>query len=654
MSTINKETLNDFTKASKLEWIDANGLGGYASSTVIGLNTRRYHGLLVAALNPPVEREVIVSKLDETLIIKNKSYEISTNQFPGKVHPEGYKYLVEFNKNLFPEFIYQVCKVKLKKTIAAINGCNKTVVIYEVLDSENEFQLQLSLFIAMRDFHSLRKTDSAIRSEYTFHDGMFELKFNGHPKTLFINISKGDFVSQQDWYYNFEYLEELDRGLDYREDLFKPGYFKVNLNQGEKIAITFSTDPITKDCFTLFNNEKLRREKLIENCADNEVLKSLTLAADQFIVKRKAMNKTIIAGYHWFSDWGRDTMIALPGLTLSTNRFNDAQSILETFANSMDRGMIPNRFPDRGEAPEYNTVDATLWFFIAVKKYFDATNDFYFVRETIYPRFKKIIEWHEKATRHNIHEDYDGLLYAGEPGVQLTWMDAKIGDWVVTPRQGKAVEINALWYNALMIAAYLADIFNDKECITLYKQKANKIYKNFLETFWNEEAGYLYDYVDGDYQDSSFRPNQLYAVSLPYKLLDKEKAKLIVDKAYDKLYTPFGLRSLSPDDKNYKSIYTGDQYTRDAAYHQGTVWNFLLGAFADAIEYAYPSEKEIRIKKIIDDFIPHLSTAGLGTISEIFDGDYPHNPKGCISQAWSVAEFLRIYKKYNEKISDIK
>lgn len=648
MITINKETLNDFSKSSKLEWIDTNGLGGYASSTVLGLNTRRYHGVLVAALNPPVEREVIVSKLDETLILKNKVYELSTNQFPGKIHPEGYNYLVEFNKDLFPEFIYQVCRVRIKKTISSIHCKNSTTVIYEVLDSDDEFILHLSPFIAMRDFHSLRKANDNIRSEYSFPNGMFELKFNSHTNSLYANISKGDFVSQQDWHYNFEYLEELDRGLDFREDLFKPGYFKVNLNKGDKVVITFSTNPITRDCLSIFNQEKLRREKIIEKSKDDEILKNLTLAADQFIVNRKAMGKTVIAGYHWFSDWGRDTMISLPGLTLTTNRFNDAQSILETFANSMDRGMIPNRFPDHGEAPEYNTVDATLWFFIAAKKYLDATNDFYFVRETLYPRFKKIIEWHQKGTRHNIHEDYDGLLYAGEPGVQLTWMDAKIGDWVITPRQGKAVEINALWYNALMIAAYLADMFNDKECITMFKEKTKQIYKSFNETFWNEDAGYLYDYVDADYNDSSFRPNQLYAVSLPHKLMDKEKAKAIVDKVYEKLYTPFGLRSLSPDDKNYKPIYTGDQYSRDSAYHQGTVWAFLLGAFADAIEYAYPEEKEQRIKKIIEDFIPHLSTAGLGTISEIFDGDYPHNSKGCISQGWSVAEFLRIYKKYGK------
>ncbi len=647
MYLLTKEILSDFSKASKLEWIDTNGLGGYASSTVLGLNTRRYHGLLVAALNPPVEREVIVSKLDETLIIKNKAYELFANQYPGKIHPEGYKYLVEFNKDLFPEFIYQVCSVKIKKTIATIYNKNTTTAIYEVLDSDDEFILHLSPFIAMRDFHSLRKANDNIRNEYSFQDGKFELKFNKQQNSLYVNISQGDFVSQQEWYYNFEYQEELERGLDFREDLFKPGYFKVNLNKGDKIAITFSTNPITKDCLFIFNQEKLRRERIIEKCNDDELFQSLMLAADQFIVKRKAINKTIIAGYHWFSDWGRDTMIALPGLTLSTNRFNDARDILETFANSMDRGMIPNRFPDRGEAPEYNTVDATLWFFIAVKKYLDATNDFYFVRETIYPRFKKIIEWHAQGTRHNIREDSDGLLYAGEPGVQLTWMDAKIGDWVVTPRQGKAVEINALWYNALIIASNLADFFNDKDCIEMFKSKADKVFEAFAETFWNEDAGYLYDYVDGDYKDLSFRPNQLYAISLPHKLMDKEKAKAIVDKVYEKLYTPFGLRSLSPDDKNYKSIYSGAQYSRDSAYHQGTVWSFLLGAFADAIEYAYPEEKKERIKNIIEDFIPHLSTAGLGTISEIFDGDYPHNPKGCISQAWSVAEILRIYKKYN-------
>ncbi len=646
MFTTNKETLNDFDKASKLEWIETNGLGGYASSTIIGLNTRRYHGILVAALNPPVEREVVVSKLDETIVVKNKSYSLATNQYPKNVHPQGYKYLTEFKKDLFPEFFYQVGPIKLKKTIACINGKNCTTLLYEVSEAEEDFQIQLSPFIAMRDFHSLRKADTNIRSEYSFQNGTFELKFNDHHEILYAHISKGDFVSQPDWYYNFEYLEELNRGLDFQEDLFKPGYFKVNLKNGDKIAITFSINPITKDCFTLLECEKTRREKLVEKLKDDEVLKNLTLAADQFIVKRKAMGKTIIAGYHWFSDWGRDTMIALPGLTLCTNRFNDAESILETFANSMDRGMIPNRFPDRGEAPEYNTVDATLCFFIAVKKFLDATNDFYFVRETIYPRFKKIIEWHQQGTRHNIHEDYDSLLFAGEPGVQLTWMDAKIGDWVVTPRQGKAVEINALWYNALKIAAYLADMFNDNECISMFNNKAEQIYKSFNETFWNEEGGYLFDYIDGDYKDSSFRPNQLYAISLPHKLMDKEKAKAIVDKVYEKLYTPFGLRSLLSDDKNYKSIYNGDQYLRDSAYHQGTVWAFLLGVFADSVEYAYPAEKETRIKKIIDNLLPHLSEAGIGTVSEIFDGDYPHHPKGCISQAWSVAEFLRIYKKY--------
>lgn len=648
MFAINKETLNDFSTLSKLEWIETNGLGGYASSTVPGMNTRRYHGLLVASLNPPVEREVIVSKLDETIILNNKPYELSVNQFPGTIHPTGFNYLIEFNKDIFPEFIYQLNGVKLKKTIAAINGKNATVVIYEVIDSVEEFEIQLTPFIAMRDFHSLRIADPNLRAEHSFQNGLLKFRFNDKPTTLFASINVGEFICQQDWYYNFEYLEELDRGLDFREDLFKPGYFCVKVKKGDRVVLVLSSNSTSSDGLTLYKNEKRRREKIVEGInVNDEILKDLVLAADQFIVKRKAAGKTIIAGYHWFSDWGRDTMISLPGLTFSTERYNDAQCILETFAASLDKGMIPNRFPDYGELPEYNTVDATLWFVITIKKFLDETNDFYFIRETIYPQLKKIIEWHEKGTRFNIHEDYDGLLYAGEPDVQLTWMDAKIGDWVVTPRTGKAVEINALWYNVLMIAHELAKNFNDKNCEIYYRGKAVKVLKSFNETFWYQEGGYLYDYVNGDYRDVSFRPNQLYALSLPYKLLEKDKAKLIVDKTYEKLYTPFGIRSLSPDDKNYKPIYTGDQYSRDSAYHQGTVWSFLLGAFADAIEYAYPDEKSTRIKKIIEGFIPHLTSAGLGTVSEIFDGESPHHPKGCIAQAWGVAEFLRIYKKYS-------
>ncbi|NCS87516.1 MAG: glycogen debranching protein [Ignavibacteria bacterium] len=646
MITINQKEISDFSKSSKLEWIETNGVGGYASSTIIGLNSRRYHGLLVSANNPPVEREVIVSKLDEAIVLKNKFYELSVNQFPGNVSPKGYQYLVEFKKDLFPEFIYKVDSVKIKKTIAAISERNTTVIIYEVLEAIEEFEIQLTPFIAMRDFHSLRKADVNLQAEYSFKNNLLKFNLQNRPTTLFASINKGEFTSCPDWYYNFEYLEELNRGLDYREDLFKPGFFKTSVNKGDKIIVTLSSIPILRDGLYLFEKEKYRREKIVADSKNNTILKQLLLAADQFIVKRKESGKTIIAGYHWFSDWGRDTMISLPGLTLSTKRFNDAQSILETFAAAVDKGMIPNRFPDYRESPEYNTVDASLWFIIAIKKYLDASNDFYFVRETLYPIVKNIISWHEKGTRHNIYEDYDGLLYSGEPGVQLTWMDAKIGDWVVTPRQGKAVEINALWYNVLHIAAYLSNVFNKKTCEAYYKKKANKVFKNFNETFWNEEGGYLFDYVDDDYKDSSFRPNQIYAISLPYKLLGSEKAKLIVDKVYENLYTPFGLRSLSPNNENYKPIYTGDQYLRDSAYHQGTVWSFLLGAFADAIEFAYPKENEVRIKKIIENFILHISNAGLGTVSEIFDGNFPHNSKGCIAQAWGVAEFLRIYQKY--------
>lgn len=648
MYNITHNEIIDMSNSSKIEWLETNGLGGYASSTILGLNTRRYHGLLVSSLNPPVEREVIVSKLDETIIIDNKTFELSVNQYPGAVHPQGYNYLDEFRKNLFPEFIYSFNQVKIKKTVAAINGRNTTVIIYDILEAVDKFEIRLTPFIAMRNFHSLRKADSNLHAEYSFQKGLLKFKFNDKPTTLFASINVGEFISQQDWYYNFEYLEEMERGLDFREDLFKPGYFTLKVNKGDQLIVTLSTNQINREGVELYESELNRRENLVKDInLKDDVLKHLILAADQFIVKRKAAGQTIIAGYHWFSDWGRDTMISLPGLTISTERYNDAQHILETFASVIDKGMIPNNFPDNGALPEYNTVDATLWFVIAIRRFLDETNDFYFVRETIYPQIKKLIEWHEKGTRYNIHEDYDGLLYAGEPGMQLTWMDAKIGNWVITPRQGKAVEINALWYNLLKIAHDLAKNFNDKDCEIYYKAKAAKVLKNFKETFWYNEGGYLYDFVDGDNRDTSFRPNQLYALSLPYKLLNTDQAKIIVDKVYEKLYTPFGIRSLSPDDKNYNPIYTGDQYSRDAAYHQGTVWSFLLGTFADAIEFAYPEEKNARIKKIIEEFIPHLSLAGIGTVSEIFDGESPNYPKGCIAQAWSVAEFLRIYKKYN-------
>jgi predicted glycogen debranching enzyme len=337
-------------------------------------------------------------------------------------------------------------------------------------------------------------------------------------------------------------------------------------------------------------------------------------------------------------------MIALPGLCLATKRFDDAKNILKAFADSVSEGMIPNRFPDFGEAPEYNTVDATLWFFHAIYQYHEYTNDKKFIH-TLLPVLKEIIEWHNKGTRYNIHVDTSGLIYAGADGVQLTWMDAKVGDWVVTPRRGKAVEINALWYNALCIMASFLEINNQQEEAAEYKFKAALVKENFRKTFWFEEGGYLYDYI-AEEKNTDFRPNQLYAISLPFPLLEEKRAELVLDKIEKHLLTPNGLRSLSPDHPDYKGYYGNSVWERDGAYHQGTVWSFLLGAYIDALMQVRGEESKTKAKQILVDFLKHLDEAGVGTISEIFEGDAPHRPCGCIAQAWAVAEVLRVLVEF--------
>jgi predicted glycogen debranching enzyme len=372
-------------------------------------------------------------------------------------------------------------------------------------------------------------------------------------------------------------------------------------------------------------------------------VKQLVLAADQFIVDR-GEGKTILAGYHWFSDWGRDTMIALPGLTLATNRTEIAKGILSEFAKHISEGMIPNRFPDADEKPEYNTVDATLWFFEAICAYLDKTGDHKFVRDVLYKKLADIIEWHVRGTRHNIHVDTDGLLYSGEPGVQLTWMDAKIGDWVVTPRTGKAVEIQALWYNALRIMSRLADQFGDGERAANFDQMAEVAKASFNGRFWNDEAACLFDVVDGDEKDASIRPNQIFAVSLHHSILDEERGRKVVDRVENELLTPVGLRSLSPADRRYVPIYIGSPHDRDAAYHQGTIWGWLIGPFVGAYRKAHNDEADLesKIERFVAGFRGYINEAMLGQVSEIFDADPPHLPRGCAAQAWSVAELLRV------------
>ncbi|MFM9986713.1 MAG: glycogen debranching enzyme N-terminal domain-containing protein, partial [Flavobacteriales bacterium] len=411
-----QSTLNNFETARSLEWLETNGIGGYASGTVAGAHTRRYHGLLVAAMHPPVGRTVVVSKLDETIMIGEERFELSSNQYSGAVHPEGFKHLTKFERNLFPEFYYKAGTIELKKTIAAIHGENTIVIVYEVLNAEQKFIFELLPLYACRDFHSTSHANDSINQSYLFQDGLFRtVNYQGCPEVV-ISVPGSEFRESKGWYYNFEYAIEQYRGLDFKEDLYTHGKFVVELKKGSKLEIIISTeDTAGKDALQLLEKERKRREVVVKAFSGSDELKQLAFAADQFIVKRGEL-KTVIAGYHWFSDWGRDTMISLPGLCLTTGRFEDAKNILKAFANSVSEGMLPNRFPDQGEAPEYNTFDATLWFFQAIYKYHQYTKDSDFVK-SILPILQDIIDWHYKGTRYNIHVDpSDELLYGGQDG----------------------------------------------------------------------------------------------------------------------------------------------------------------------------------------------------------------------------------------------
>jgi len=646
----------DLAAASSREWLETNGLGGYSSSTITGLNTRRYHGLLVAATKPPVGRVVMLSKLEESFTIEGRRYELSTNQYPGALHPQGHKSQTGFRLDPFPTFTYEVEGVVIEKTVFMPHGENTSIIQYKFQVPGSRFQeecddtancsFELRPLVAFRDYHSLMHENGALDPQVWTEDGLATIRPYADLPALHFAHEADEINPAAFWYRNFVYAEEQMRGFEFKEDLFSPFALRFDLRGREGVTLIASTERregVSADQYRRAEIE--RRRQVIEHAHDDEFETALVRAADQFIVAR-GDRKTIIAGYHWFSDWGRDTMIALPGLTLSTNRPEIARSILHEFARHASRGMLPNRFPDAGEQPEYNTVDATLWFFEAVRALLEQAADEAFVRDTLYDVLVEIIGWHVRGTRYNIHVDDDGLLYAGEEGVQLTWMDAKVGDWVVTPRRGLAVEIQALWYNALRVMADLAATFKDEANRSLYAEMAEKSGKSFNRLFWNEEAGCLYDVIDGDTRDASIRPNQIFAVSLKHSMLSEEKAKSIVAVVERELLTPYGLRSLSPGDSQYRPSYRGDSLSRDGAYHQGTVWAWLMGPFINAYLKVNGGSEESREQagRWLSGFQAHLSEAGLGQISEIFDAEPPHTPRGCIAQAWSVGEILRAVK----------
>ncbi len=646
MIEFGSDVCRDLTKAAQLEWLETNGLGGFASSTVAGLNTRRYHGLLVAAIKPPVVRTVLLAKLEETLVIDGQRYELSANQYPGAVHPQGYQFLKRFRLDPFPVFTYEVAGLELEKSVLMIHGENTTVMQYEIIGhTARRVSLELRPLIAFRDYHSLTHENGALNAAVQMADGLATVTpYAGLPALHFAHDA--DEIELTGWWYrNFEYAIERERGLEFREDLFSPFALKSDLTQRQAVSIIASTERREAAQAALLRQAEIRRRAAIKalSAVDDELVRTLTAATDQFIVAR-GDHKTVIAGYHWFSDWGRDTMIALPGLTLAVGRADAARDILLEFARYVDQGMLPNRFPDAGAAPEYNTVDATLWFFEAVRQLIAYTGDEDFVRAHLYEVLKEIIAWHERGTRYGIRVDDHGLLHSGEAGVQLTWMDARVGDWVVTPRQGLAVEIQALWYNALCVLKELAMKFADPVSAKKYRRMAARAKRSFNQLFWNEAAGCLYDAIDGEMRDAAIRPNQIMAVSLQHSMLTRERAKQVVAVVECELLTPVGLRSLAPGSPDYKPRYQGGIVERDGAYHQGTVWAWLMGPFITAYIKAHGGTGKARAqaRQWLDGFHTHIfGEACLGQVSEIFDADAPYTARGCVAQAWSVAELLR-------------
>jgi predicted glycogen debranching enzyme len=636
----------DLSKALSHEWLETNGLGGYASSTITGLNTRRYHSLLTASFNPPLERFNLLSKLEETIIINGHTYELSSNQYPSAIFPQGHQYLKSFRLDPFPIFIYETPDAEIKKTIFMVYGENTTVVSYQVRpkNMQAKIELQIKPLLAYRDYHCLTHENQTIHRSVDSQPGMIAWSpYEGLP-SIYIAHDADKISTEGSWYKNFEYEAEMQRGLDFSEDLYNPLTLSFDLNTRYNASLIFSTKTHDiKKAGDLQNAELKRRREIVSQAPiDDPFVRQLTLAADQFIVKRKDQ-KTILAGYHWFTDWGRDSMIALPGLTLVTGRIETAKSILLTFARHADCGMIPNRFPDTGAQAEYNTVDATLWFFEAVRALLKYSGDYRFIKDHFYSVFMDIINWHVKGTRFGIKMDEDGLLTSGQQGIPLTWMDAKVGDSLVVPRYGKPVEVQVLWYNALCFMEELADIFGDKPNQEIYHRMSLKAKQSFNNIFWNESQKCLYDCISGAKKDASIRPNQIFAVSLPHALLDATREKWVVDTVEKELLTPFGLRSLSPKDPQYQAHCQGDPWSRDRAYHQGTVWSWLLGPFITAYlkvnRHSEPAQAQAKLW--IKNIEAQMFQAGLGQISEIFDGDAPHTPRGCIAQAWSVGEILR-------------
>lgn len=653
---LNKDALTPMSVGVQKEWVLTNGIGGYAGSSVTGAHARKHHGYLIASLHPPVERFVILSKINECLIRSSGKIDFTVEQYladdGSTAYRKGIEYLNSFTYDGLVHFTTKAPEFTMTKTLAFEHGKNTIAVSYDIQNDGDAATLVLTPLFNYRVHHDASTVDT-LKFDTTYEQPEIRLvPQQNKDVTIRLFTDDGTVVPCEEKYTTGMQLQkELDVESDALDDNYTPYQIEFPLDAGcrKKISIVCTIeDTYEKDAFATAAAEMARFDALEKKAGyHDELAETLTIAADHFLAYRQSTGlMTVLAGLPWFTDWGRDTMIALTGLTLATGRYQDARDILTTFARYVHHGMVPNMFPDEGTAPLYNTADASMWYFYAVGKYLDYTGtpeDYAFVQETIYPKLKEIIAAYEHGTDFSIYMEEDGLIHAGSGLDQVTWMDVRVGDWVATPRHGKPVEINALWYHALCLMEEWATRFGEDG--SHYAALAAHAKESFAKEFWNEKDGCLYDVVDGLEGDATLRPNQIYAVSLPHRMLDADKEKKIVDKVYEKLYAKTGLRSLSPDDKEYHPTYEGCLDKRDHAYHQGTSWGFLLGGFLTAYVHVYGTSKEVikQADAMLDATREQFYHGCIGSIAEIFDGDEPHTSRGCYAQAWSVGEILRAY-----------
>ena len=643
------------------EWLLTNGRGGYSASTIIGCNTSSYHGLLIGSLTPPSNRIMALANCLEMVILDGQVFNLSTFEFAGKFAPEGFHHMRRFYQDAGAHFEYQIEKLALRKSVYLLRDSDTVVLLYEFTDVREPAEFVLRPFVGLRDFHTLQKSYAHLQAE---HIGKGVIVRHDTPGSceLALKCAGLSFETDRQWWFNFTYRKNIERGQNATEDLWTPGFFKGRIDSPARIVFQASLGarcksgrPALIDIDNIFEDSRKHRNSVTQGAGrnGNQDLRTLYLAADRFVTQRtrqQSRGATILAGYPWFADWGRDAFIALPGLLLATGRIEQAKSVLTTFASAADDGMIPNCFDDRQDEVHFNSVDASLWFINAAFEYLNTTGDLKTFTQNLLPVIRWIIEKYNKGTRFDIHADADGLITAGNEKTQLTWMDARYNGVSFTPRYGKAVEVNALWYNALYL---LVRFYNERNLETAghYKSMADNAQQGFTRLFWNDNCRYLNDCIlpDGSVDDT-LRPNQIFAVSLPFSPLPAHQQRSVVEIVRSELLTPYGLRTLSTRDACYKGRYAGPQQQRDEAYHQGTVWPYLIGPFVEAFlkvnEFSRKSKKTAA--EFIQPLLQHLSRDGcLGNISEIFDGDPPYGPKGCLAQAWSVAEVIRAYKMIN-------